>query len=161
MVTVKGSVAAGDKDQRLVGVGLGEVNSHLHRVRQGQGVMDGGGGGVGVAGPVDFAALAHEEEALVVVQNLDALLHVVGQGSQLFRPIQLIDHGGGVGQVLVNQDYGAGGDLFRLGLGLDYRAARLLRQRVRILNGGTEPPAHRLAGTQMKEERLCAVSRDG
>ena len=41
--------------------------------------MDGSGGIVGVAGPVDLAGLGHQEEALAVVQQLDALLHIVGQ----------------------------------------------------------------------------------
>ena len=49
-------MVAGDQDQGLIGVLLGEVDGHLYRIGQGLRVVDGGGGVVGVAGPVDLAA---------------------------------------------------------------------------------------------------------
>ena len=129
-----GLVVAGDQDQGLLGVLGGEVDGHLHRVGQGLGVVDGGGGVVGVAGPVDLAALAHHEEAVLVLgEHLDALGHVVGQGPHVVGAIQLIGHGVGVGQVLVDDHHGAGGDLLGLGLGGHHVVAGLLGQVVQVL----------------------------
>ena len=95
--------------------------------------MNGGGGIIGVAGPVDLTSLAHHEEALVVVQNLNTLFHIVGQGPQFVCPVQLIGHGIRVGQMLVDNDDRTGGDLIGLSLGLYHVVARLLCQGIQIL----------------------------
>ena len=141
-----GLVVAGHQDQRLVGVLPGEVDGDLYRIGQGHGVVDGGGGVVGVAGPVDLTAFAHHEEALIVVQNLDALLHIIGQRPHGVGTVQLISHGAGIGQVLVDEDDGAAGDLLSLGLRGDHVIARFLSQVVQALlvfvgTGGLEQTA--------------------
>ena len=69
-----GLVVGGDKDQSLVGVGVVEVHRSLHGVAHLQHIVDGSSGIVGVAGPVDLAGLGHQEEALLVVQQFNALL---------------------------------------------------------------------------------------
>mgnify|MGYP006064335869 CR=1 FL=1 len=145
-----GLVVAGDQDQGLVGVLGGEVDGHLHRVGQSLGVVDGGAGVVGVAGPVDLAALAHHEEAvLVVAQDLDALGHVVGQGPHVLGAVDLIGHGVAVGQVLVDEDglLGVGAHLLGVSLGAGHGVAGLGGQRVQVLlvalaaGGGEEAAA--------------------
>src|SRR5699024_8664687 len=131
-----GLVVAGDQDQGLLGVLLGEVDGHLHRVGQGHGVMDGGAGVVGVAGPVELAALAHHEGAvLVVAQDLDALFHIVGQGPHVLGAVDLIGHGVAVGQVLVDEDglLGVGAHLLGVSLGAGHGVAGLGGQRVQVL----------------------------
>ena len=62
--------------------------------------MDGSGGIVGVAGPVDLAGLGHQEEALLVVQQLDALPDVVGQLPLACGGVHGVVHGLAVGQSL-------------------------------------------------------------
>src|SRR5699024_8425982 len=98
-------VVAGDEDEGLLRVLLGEVDGHLDGVGEGHGVVDGGGGAVGVAGPVYLAALAHHEEAGVVHEHVDALLNVVGQGPHVVGAVYLIGHGVAVGEVLVYQNH--------------------------------------------------------
>ena len=58
---------------------LGKVDGDLHGVGQRQRIVDGRACVVGVAGPVDLAALAHHEEARVIVKHFDALFDVVGE----------------------------------------------------------------------------------
>ena len=128
-----GLMVAGHQDQGLLGMLSGKVDGHLHRVGQGHGVVDGRGGVIGVAGPVDLAALAHEEEAVVVVENLDALCHMVGEGPHLVGTVELIGHGVAIGQVLVNDDDGAVGHRFGVGLGFHHGVARGFCQGVEIL----------------------------
>ena len=130
-----GLVVAGHQDQGVSGMLLGEVHGHLNGVRQSQGVGHGGAGVVGVAGPVDLAALAHHEEALVIVQDLDALFHIVRQGPFALLAVQLVAHGVGVCQVLVDEDdlLVLGGDLGRIGLGVGDLVAGRLRQIIEVL----------------------------
>ena len=128
-----GFVVAGDQDQGLIGVLLGEVDGHLYCIGQGLRVVDGGGGVVGVAGPVDLAALArHKEAVLVLGEHLNSLFHVVGQGPHVVGAVDLVGHGVAVGQVLVDDYHRAAGDLLGLSLGLDHMIARLFRQGVQI-----------------------------
>ena len=128
-----GLVVAGDHDQGLLGVLGGKVDGHLDGIGQGLGVVDGGGGVVGVAGPVDLAALAHHEEAvLVLAEDLDALGDIVGQGPHVLGAVHLIGHGVAVGQVLVDDDHGAAGDGLGLLLGHDHIVAGLLGQIIQI-----------------------------
>ena len=116
-----GLVVAGHQDQRLVGVLVVEGDGFLDRVGQRLGVAQGGTGVVGVAGPVDLAALDHHKEAGVVVEQLNALRDIVGQRPGAFLAVQLIGDGVAVGQLLADDDggTGAGGQGFGLGLGLD------------------------------------------
>ena len=72
-------MVGGDEDQRLVGVGVVEINCGLNGVAHFQHIVDGSSGIVGVACPVDLAGFGHQEEALLVFQQLDALLDVGGQ----------------------------------------------------------------------------------
>ena len=65
----------------------------LDRVVESQGVANGGGGVIGVAGPVDLAALDHQEEALVVVQHLDGLGRKLGQGDVGTGHVHDVGHG--------------------------------------------------------------------
>ena len=97
-------MVGGDDDQRLFRMLGGEVDGHLHGVGEGDGVHDAGLGVVGVAAPVDLAALSHEEEAFfVVVQRGDASLDHVGQGHALFAfsgatdAVDLVQHRGILG----------------------------------------------------------------
>ena len=48
-------VVGGDEDQRLVGVGVVEINCGLNGIAHLQHIMDGSSGIVGVACPVDLA----------------------------------------------------------------------------------------------------------
>ena len=73
-----GLVVGGDENQGIIGVLLLELHGSLHGVAHLQHIMDGSSGIVCMAGPVDLTALGHEEEALGVIQQLDALFHVVG-----------------------------------------------------------------------------------
>ena len=72
---------------------LGEGDRLLHGVGERDGVGNGGAGVVGVAGPVDLAALHHQEEAGVVVQDLNALLDVVGEGPVAIGPVVFVGKG--------------------------------------------------------------------
>ncbi len=60
-----GLVIAGDDDQGFLRMLLVELQRHADGVVEVEHVADGGHGVVGVAGPVDLAALDHEEEASV------------------------------------------------------------------------------------------------
>ena len=122
-----GLVVAGDDDEGLIGMAFGELDGNVHRFGEGDGVGDGGAGVVGVAGPVDFAALHHHEETGVIVQNLDALGHIVAEGPGPLGPVILIGEGVGVGEMLVDDENLAvrGGDLLGPGLGLNDLVARL------------------------------------
>ena len=93
-------VVCGDKDEGVVGVGAVEVHSGLHGVAHLQHIVDGSGGIVGMAGPVDLAGLGHQEEALLVVQQLDALPDVVGQLPLARGGVHGVVHGLAVGQSL-------------------------------------------------------------
>ena len=53
-----------------------ELHSCLHGVAHFQHIVDGSSGIVGVAGPVDLAGLGHQEEALLVVQQFNALFDI-------------------------------------------------------------------------------------
>ena len=120
-----GLVVAGDQDEGLVGVLLGKGHGLVHGVGQGDGVGNGGAGVVGVAGPVDLAALYHQEEAGVVVQDLNALLDVVGEGPVAVGPVVFVGKGIGISQMLVNNEDLAvgGGDGLGLRLGHDHLVA--------------------------------------
>ena len=85
-----------------LGVGVVEVHSSLHGVAHLQHIMDGSSGIVCMAGPVDLTALGHEEEALGVIQQLDALLDVVGQLPLACGGIHGVVHGLAVGQIFGN-----------------------------------------------------------
>ena len=93
-------VVCGDEDEGIVGVGVVEVHSGLHGVAHLQHIVDGSGGIVGMAGPVDLAGLGHQEETLLVVQQLDALLDVVGQLPLARGGVHGVVHGLAVGQCL-------------------------------------------------------------
>ena len=87
-----------------------------------------------MAGPVDLAALTHHEEAGLVVQHLDTLLHIVGQGPHVVGAVDLIGDGVGVGQVLLDDDglVGVGADGVGLGVGAGHGVAGLLSQLVQV-----------------------------
>ena len=91
-----------DEDQGIIGVLLLELHGSLHGVAHLQHIVDGSSGIVCMAGPVDLTALGHEEEALGVIQQLDALFHVVGQLPLACGGIHGIVHGLAVGQILGN-----------------------------------------------------------
>ena len=93
-------VVCGDEDEGVVGVGVVEVHSGLHGVAHLQHIVDGSGGIVGVAGPVNLAGLGHQEEALLIVQQLDALPDVVGQLPLACGGVHGVVHGLAVGQSL-------------------------------------------------------------
>ena len=97
-----GLVVSGDKDQGLVGVLVLELHSCLHGVAQLQHIVDGSSGIVGVAGPVDLAGLGHQEETLGVIQQLDALLDVIGQLPLACSGVHGVVHGLAVCQILGN-----------------------------------------------------------
>ena len=84
---------------------FGKVNSNLNRIGQRNSVYDSCSCVVGVAGPVDLAALAHHEEAGVVVEHFNALPDMVGKRPLLVCAVNFIKHGVGVSQMLVNNDY--------------------------------------------------------
>ena len=158
-----GLMVAGDQDEGLVSMLLGEVDGHLYRIGQGLGIVDGGGGVVGVAGPVDLAALAHHKEAGVVVQHFDALGYIVSQSPHVVGAVQLIGHGVGVGQVLVDDDgfLCIGADGVGLGVGLGHGVAGLLGQLIQVglvsaAAGGLEQSA---AG-KVVEARLDQLQAD-
>ena len=91
-----------DEDQGLVGVLLLELHGSLHGVAHFQHIVDGSSGIVGVAGPVDLTALGHQEEAFGVIQQLDALFHVVGQLPLACSGVHGVVHGLAVGQIFGN-----------------------------------------------------------
>ena len=122
-----------DQNQSFFGVVLGEVDGYLYRVGQGQGVMNRGGGIVGMAGPVDLAPFAHHEKAFVVVKYLDTLFYIVCQGPHIVSPVQLIGHGVRVGQMLVHDDNGAGSDLLRFRLSFYHSIACLFGQIIQVV----------------------------
>ena len=93
-------MVGGDQDQGIIGVLVIELHRSLNRVAHFQGIVDAGSGVIGVAGPVNLAALGHDEEALVVVQQLDALLDVVGQLPLACGGVHGVAHGVAVGQLL-------------------------------------------------------------
>ncbi len=97
-----GLVVGGDEDEGIVGVGVLELHSCLHGVAHLQHIVDGSSGIVCMAGPVDLTALGHEEEALRVIQQLDALLHVVGQLPLACGGVHGVVHGLAVGQSFRN-----------------------------------------------------------
>ena len=66
-------IARGD-DERLARMRLGEARRHLDGVVERQLLGHAAAGVVGMAGVVDLAALAHEEETVRTVQQFDALL---------------------------------------------------------------------------------------
>ena len=115
-------MVGGDKDQGLVGVGVVEVHRSLNGVAHLQHIVDGGSGIVGVAGPVNLTGLGHHKEALLVVQQLDALLDVVGQLPLAVGSVHGVVHGLAVTQILGN-DQGlacTGGQSRCTGLGSDH-----------------------------------------
>ena len=125
---------------------LGEGNRLLNGVGERDGVGDGRAGVVGVAGPVNLAALHHHEETGVIVQHLDPLLHIVGERPHILGAVIFIGKGVRVGQMLVNDENGAGGDGLGLSLGHDHLIARLSGQIVEaglVLGGagGLQQPA--------------------
>ena len=89
-----------DEDQGLVGVGVVELLGGLNGVAHLQHIVDGSGGIVGVAGPVDLTGLGHQEETLLVFQQLDALFHVIGQLPLAVGGVHGIVHRLAVGEVL-------------------------------------------------------------
>ena len=100
-----------------VGVLVVEVDGHLNGVAHLQHIVDGGGGVVGVAGPVDLARLGHHEEAVGVIQHFDALADVVGQLPLAGGGVDGVVHGGGVG-ALLGDDQGLVAGLQGSGAGL-------------------------------------------
>ena len=116
-----------------------------------------------MAGPVDLAALAHHKEAGVVVQHFDALGYIVSQSPHVVGAVQLIGHGVGVGQVLVDDDgfLCIGADGVGLGVGLGHGVAGLLGQLIQVglvsaAAGGLEQSA---AG-KVVEARLDQLQAD-
>ena len=84
--------------------------------------MDGSSGIVGVAGPVDLAGLGHQEEALLVVQQFNALFDIVGQLPLAVGSVHGVVHGLAIAQILGN-DQGlacTGGQSRCTGLGSDH-----------------------------------------
>ena len=128
-------MVAGHQDQRLVGVLVVEGDGFLDRVGQRLGVAQGGTGVVGVAGPVDLAALDHHEEAGVVVEQLNALRDIVGQRPGAFLAVQLIGDGVAVGQLLADDHglAGLGGQGLGLRLGAHHGVARVGGQGVQVV----------------------------
>ena len=112
-----GLVVGGDQDQGVVGVLVVEVDGHLDGVAHLEHVVDGSGGVVGVAGPVDLAGLGHHEEAVGVIQHFDALADVVGQLPLAGGGVDGVVHGGGVG-ALLGDDQGLVAGLQGSGAGL-------------------------------------------
>ena len=148
---------------------LGKVHSHLHCVSQSHGVVDGGSGVVGVAGPVDLAALTHHEEAVVVVQHLDALLHVVSQRPHVLGAVQLVGHGVAVGQILVHQNGLLGISAHSLGLlvGHGHGVAGFLGQIIQVVlvllfTGGRQQAAAgkvvKVGGDQLLADLIVVVA---
>ena len=147
-------MVGGHENQRLVGVLVVEVDGSLHGDVEGKHVMDGGGGVVGMAGPVDLAALGHHEEGLLVAQALDALLDVVGEAPLALSGVELVVHGVTVGQSLGDDEDVARIDTQGLGVGLrgGHGVASLCGELVEVglvlvLVGGGKP---RAAGEELK-----------
>ena len=81
-----------------------ERHRGLHGVAHLQHIVDGSGSIVGMAGPVDLSGLGHQEEALFVVQQLNALADIVRQLPLTRGSIHGVIHGFAVGQVLRNDE---------------------------------------------------------
>ena len=79
-----------------------EFHCLFHRIVKGNRIRDGRRRIIGMACPVDLAAFHHHKEPFIVIQHLDALLHIVRQRPFLFGPVQLIRHGAAVCKVLIN-----------------------------------------------------------
>ena len=142
------------KDQRLVGVLVVEVDGSLHGGVEGKHVMDGGGSVIGMAGPVDLAALGHHEEGLLVAQTLDALLDVVSEAPLALGSVELVVHGVTVGQGLGDDEAvaGIGAQGLRISLRGDHGVAGLCGELVEVglvlvLVGGSKPCT---AGEELK-----------
>jgi hypothetical protein len=79
-----GLVVGGDDDERLVGMLFVELDGLRNGVVEGDGVVNRGSRVVGVAGSVDLAGLDHQEEAIGVVEQLDALPGHIDDGDYGF-----------------------------------------------------------------------------
>ena len=123
-------MVTGHKDERFVRVLLGKVDGDLYRIGQRQRIGHSRASVVGVARPVDLAALAHHEEARVVVKDFNTLCDIVGQRPFAVLPIHFVVHGIGVCQMLVDQDdlFIRRGDSLGVGLRIGDLVARLFRQ---------------------------------
>ena len=84
-------MVSGDENEAFARMHRREVQRNLHRVRQGDGVVDGGRRVVGVACPVNLAALAHHEEAIVVIQHIDAAADKIRQREHVLARRFLLD----------------------------------------------------------------------
>ena len=157
-----GLVVGGDEDQSLVGVGVIEVHRSLHRVAHLQHIVDGSSGIVGVAGPVDLAGLGHQEEALLVVQQLDALFDVVGQLPLAVGSVHGVVHGLAVAQILGN-DQGlacTGGQGSCTGLGGDHVITGVGSHGVVIGAGAIAVYLLELAAGKVLKAGVCQLHAD-
>ncbi len=157
-------VVGGDENQGLVGVLVVEIDGGLHGGVQGEHVVDGGRGVVGVAGPVNLTSLGHHEEGLLVAQALDALLHVVHKAPLALGGVELVVHRAAVGDGLGDDEHVARGGVEGLGVGLrgGHGVARSGGKLVEVglvlvLVCGRQP---RAAGEVLKA-RLAHLSADG
>ena len=157
-----GLVVGSDQDQGLIGVLAGKIHRSLHGIAQFQHIVDGSGGIVGMAGPVDLAGLGHQEEALGVVQQFDALLHIVGQLPLAVGGIQGVVHGLAVRQVLGDDEGLActGSQGSGVGLGGDHVIAGLCGNFVVVGAGAVTVHLLELAAGKVLKAGVCQLHAD-
>ena len=80
-------MVAGNDDEGFLRVFLVKLHRFGNRLVEGQGVMDRGGGIVGMAGPIDLAAFDHHQEAIGVIEDGNALGHIFGHGHMILAAL--------------------------------------------------------------------------
>ena len=88
-----GFVVGGDDDQGVVRIAEREVVSDFDRVVHADGFTDISADVVGVSAPVDFSAFDHDEEAVVVVEQINGFCGDVSQCQIVLRHVKIVRHG--------------------------------------------------------------------